>query len=477
MMRARMSQLGKLAASFWRAKQGATAILFAVALPALAGVAGIAADYSSANSTRSRLQAVVDSTALSIAREMTVSVGAAARVQQLAEQYVAANIPANTPYPIIVTAAMAENNLAVRISGQQQIATPFGLMERFAGVSTVSATALARVTGATVAKVCMLSLGETASGGLLMHNGSTISAPECSMYSNSIDRDAVIVQNGSKIKSALVCARGGVKNLAGTLETTLVSDCPILKDPLATKAEPVTNGACDYSLTLVIVGTKTLNPGTYCNGIFILGTARVTMNPGVYVVRDGPFLVAQNAEVTGIGVALVMTGKFAMLRLHDNSLINLSAPTTGVAAGMLVWETKTWKPGNNSWKSGGCGTVPPGVKPPTPTGKTDVDLGATGCNTLQTYVSQLKKKTNEHQINSDRAKVLTGTIYLPKGLLLIDSRQPVADQSPFTVFVVNKLDLYDGPNLVLNANYNASPVPVPSGLNAAIGGGQVRLGN
>lgn len=472
-----MSQLEKLAASFWRAKQGATAILFAIALPALAGVAGIAADYSSASSTRGRLQAVMDSTALSIAREMTVSAGAHTRVQLLAMQYVAANIPANTPYPIVVTATMAENNLAVRVSGQQQISTPFGMMERIAGVSTVSATALARVTGATVAKVCMLSLGQTASGGLLMHNGSTISAPDCSMYSNSIDRNAVIVQNGSKIKSALVCARGGVKNLAGTLETTLVSDCPVLKNPLATKAEPVTTGPCDHTVTLVIAGAKTLNPGTYCNGILILGTARVTMNPGIYVVRDGPFLVAQNAEVTGVGVSLVLTGKFAMLRLHDNSMISLSAPTTGVAAGMLVWETKTWIPGSNSWNLGGCGTVAPGVKPPTPTGKTAVDLGATGCDTLQSYVSQLKKKTNEHQINSDRAKILTGTIYLPRGLLLIDSRQPVADQSPFTVFVVNKLDLYDGPNLVLNANYSASPVPVPAGLNAAIGGGQVRLGN
>jgi Flp pilus assembly protein TadG len=477
MMRARMSQLGKLAASFWRAKQGATAILFAVALPALAGIAGIAADYSSASSTRSRLQAVMDSTALTIGREMTISAGTTARVQLLAEQYVAANIPANTPYPIIVTATMAENNLAVRVSGQQQISTPFGLMERLAGVTTVSATALARVNGSTVAKVCMLSLGETASGGLLMHNGSTISAPDCSMYSNSIDRDAVIVQNGSKIKSSIVCARGGIKNLAGTLETTLVSDCPVLKDPLATKAEPVTNGPCDHNLTLVIFGTKTLNPGTYCNGIIVIGAAKVTMNPGIYVLRDGPFLVAQNAEVTGIGVSLVLTGKFAMLRLHDNSLIKLSAPTSGVAAGMLVWETKTWVPGTNSWKSGGCGTVTPGVKPTTSTSKPTVDTGATGCSTLQSYVSKLLKKTNEHHINSDRAKVLTGTIYLPRGLLLIDSRQPVADQSPFTVFVVNKLDLYDGPNLVLNANYNSSPVPVPAGLNAAIGGGQVRLGN
>jgi hypothetical protein len=85
------------------------------------------------------------------------------------------------------------------------------------------------------------------------------------------------------------------------------------------------------------------------------------------------------------------------------------------------------------------------------------------------------KKTNEHHINSDRARELTGTIYLRNGLLLIDSRRPVADLSPFTVMVVNKLDLYDGPNVVLNSNYSGATVPVPQGL-GPLGSRQVRLG-
>ena len=65
---------------------------------------------------------------------------------------------------------------------------------------------------------------------------------------------------------------------------------------------------------------------------------------------------------------------------------------------------------------------------------------------------------------ADRAKVLTGVIYVKRGILTIDSNMPVADQSPFTILVVDRLDLYDGPNLVLNSNYQNSPVPVPPGL-------------
>ena len=477
-MQIRSSNWYKIAAVFAKARQGATAIMFAISMPALAGLGGIAADYSAVNTSQNRLQGVIDSAALAIAREMTVTLDVPQRAQALATQYVAANIPANTPHAINVTATMVENNLAVKLVGQQQIATPFGLMERFAGVSGISATALARVSGATASttKVCILSLGEALNGGLLLHNGAQITAPDCTMYSNSTDSNAIVIQQGSKVKSALVCARGGVKNLAGMLETTIVTDCPVLKDPLAAKVEPATNGPCTNTLTIVITGTRTLNPGTYCNGLFIFGNAKVTLNPGIYVFRDGPFLVAQNAEVTGAGVSLVLTGKFAMLRLNDNSLVNLSAPVSGVAAGMLVWEAKGWVAGTNSWKNGGCGTVPSGVPVVTTLTSPAVDLGPKGCASLQSYIAQMMKKTNEHHINSDRAKVLTGTIYMPKGLLLVDSRQPVADQSPFTVFVVNKLDLFDGPNLVVNANYSASPVPMPSGLNPAIGGSHVRLG-
>ncbi len=40
---------------------------------------------------------------------------------------------------------------------------------------------------------------------------------------------------------------------------------------------------------------------------------------------------------------------------------------------------------------------------------------------------------------------------------------------------MNKLDLYDGPNVMLNANYSTTPVPVPPGL-GPIGAKNVRLG-
>jgi hypothetical protein len=132
---------------------------------------------------------------------------------------------------------------------------------------------------------------------------------------------------------------------------------------------------------------------------------------------------------------------------------------------MLLWESRNFQPGLNSWKNGGCG------------GGGDDDDDDGGSNTCGTRIpgAMHSKKVNEHHINSDRARELTGTIYLRNGLLLIDSRRPVADLSPFTLLVVNKLDLFDGPNVVLNTNYSATSVPVPQGL-GPIGAKEVRLG-
>jgi hypothetical protein len=69
-----------------------------------------------------------------------------------------------------------------------------------------------------------------------------------------------------------------------------------------------------------------------------------------------------------------------------------------------------------------------------------------------------------HQITSNNARRLLGTIYIPSGNLFIDSNMPVADHSEYTALVVRRLILDAGPNLVINSDYDATPVPVPDGL-------------
>jgi hypothetical protein len=417
-------------------------MILALAMPVVVGVGGFAVDYSSVSGSSSRLQAVVDSTALAIAREMTISPMTATRAQDMAVQYIAANIPANTPYQISPVATLEENNMAVRVVGTQQVYTPFGLLERVAGVTAVSATALARVTASSAPeKLCLLSLGATIGGGIYMQNGAWITAPGCMLQSNSTAKDAVILSAGSTIRMQTICARGGVNNMASKVEGTIVTDCPAMVDPLASKPEPALSNGCNYNKLTISAGSQTLNPGTYCGGLEITGTAKVTLNPGIYHFLNGYFFVTQTGEVRGNGVTLMFNGKKSYFRFEDNALIEISAPTSGATAGMLIWELK--------------GYVPEAEDKPNKVGKA--------------------KKSDEHHINSDRARQLTGTIYLKQGHLMIDSTRPIADLSPYTIMVVNKLDLYDGPNLTLNSNYAGSTIPVPAGL-GPIGATKLRLG-
>jgi hypothetical protein len=79
-------------------------------------------------------------------------------------------------------------------------------------------------------------------------------------------------------------------------------------------------------------------------------------------------------------------------------------------------------------------------------------------------VNYSKGPPRDHKILSDNARLLLGTIYMPQGRLIIDATKPIADKSAYTVMVVRRIDLHDGPNLVLNSDYSASDVPVPQGV-------------
>jgi hypothetical protein len=72
-----------------------------------------------------------------------------------------------------------------------------------------------------------------------------------------------------------------------------------------------------------------------------------------------------------------------------------------------------------------------------------------------------------HQILSDDARNLLGTIYLPRGRLNVDANSPIADKSAYTAIVARKISLYGGPHLVLNSNYDETDVPVPEGIRGA----------
>jgi hypothetical protein len=423
---------------------GSMATGFAIAAPILFAMGGLAADYTAATRFSGRLQAMVDSAALAAAREMTLRTVTNADVQAVVSTYIAANIPANQPYPITATATIEGNGMSVRVRGQQKIATPFGLIESMGGVDRITAESVATASSkSTQLKVCLLSLATQDKGGITVHNGSYISAPDCAFYSNSSNKQSISLGKGSTVKAGMICARGGIDNDSSSVVATLVTDCPTVIDPLALKPPPATPLACKETNLKITGQVRTLDPGHYCSGIEISRGARVSLNPGTYFFSNGDLRVRDTSELLGNGVTLAFADAKAYFRFEDDALIKISAPTTGSNAGMLLWELPL--PSSSPPKSGKAKT--PGSK---------------------------IKDTTKHHINASRAYQMTGTIYLPRGMLTIDSKKPIAAASEYTIMVVQTLDLFDGPQLVLNSNYKGTTVPVPAGL-GPLGAGKIRL--
>jgi hypothetical protein len=138
-------------------------------------------------------------------------------------------------------------------------------------------------------------------------------------------------------------------------------------------------------------------------------------------MRDGGLSIENSSTLEGKDVGFYMQGSESTINFHQGTTIDLSAPLSGEMAGLLFYE----------------------------------DRGVT--------------KSDKHRIYSDNAHTLLGTIYLPKGQIYIASNKPISQKAAYTIIVAGQIEMTAGPELFLNANYGASPVPVPAGVGALLG--------
>ena len=117
-------------------------------------------------------------------------------------------------------------------------------------------------------------------------------------------------------------------------------------DPLASVTQPSYSGVCNYLAYTAAALPVTLNPGTYCGGITLVGTT-VTMNPGLYVVTGGMHWTSAN--VTGSGVTMFMTHGgifgYGQVVIAGNSTVKVSAPidaSAGAVPTIAMFGDRHW---------------------------------------------------------------------------------------------------------------------------------------
>jgi Flp pilus assembly protein TadG len=427
-----------------RERRASMPIMFALLFGGLMLAAGGTIDVANMMRVRSNVQNIADSAALAGASQYRLGNSDTNVVRQVAVSFAEAALSsANIEGEPTVTVNEADRSVKVAVAARVRL--HFIRLGANAAYG-VNSNAIARAGSSSV--ICLLALGD-GSTNLGVDNGK-VTASKCNTHSNSKASDGLVVNGLSSISAKVICTGGGYVGAQNAFDPAPTTDCPEAADPLASRAAP-NDGKCDFTDFKVDIGLVTLRPGVYCGGLIIDKPSRVRLMHGNYVMKDGPLALTNGASLNMVDASVYLTGKNAVIYTDYTTSLDLSAPVSGPLAGILFFEDRN-----------------------APTGRL-------------------------HQIGSRIAPQLLGTIYLSRGKLVVgqlptdgmlqfDCKMQglnghpllanlipkvallpcplppinISLQSAWTLIVARQVAVNGGVNLVLNANYDASPVAPPS---------------
>lgn len=400
-------------------QRGNFATAFGVAGAAFAVAVAMAIQVAGLSHAKSALQELADAAVLAAADEAQLSNFNQSVAQGVARNFVVSNMTDRMREPQVEThiqvasasSQFARTEITVKVTAK----VDHPLWSAGGNSVILSAAATARIRSA--GKICVIVLEPSAKAALSLQTLARMTARDCAVYSNSTNQAGITTRNHVRLDSRFVCTAGGYSGALASFSTPPLTDCPPVPDPLASR-EPPPIGNCLSSNTNVKIssGLVTLKPGTYCGGVAIRGAALVTLAPGEYVFKDGPLAVSGAARLKGEHVGLYFTGRGAIADFGLGTTIDLGAPKSGPMAGLLVFQDRA------------------------------------------------NSTSDVFKIRATNARNLLGTIYIPRGSLLVDASGQIADQSAYTAIVARTMKLMNGPNLTLNTDYSDTDVPVPDGV-------------
>ncbi len=441
--------------------KGNVALVFAMASVILVGLAGGTVDFMSISSANRHLQSITDNAVLASARELQLSGSTGSKdshVMEIAKAYITSAIKHNLTLTDIKATVSADKG-SVKLDVFAKTKVRFLQFMGFEPIKTISASATAQSYSGL--PLCVLALENERGHAIGAYSKSQLKANHCTIYSNSTAVSSIEAWGSSIISSGLTCAAGGVAGGVENYPNQAISDCPKVPDPLASRIPPAIGG-CDFNNFEVNGGKATLMPGVYCGGLKIHGKAKVFFSAGDYIIKDGKFEITATTKVEGQDVGFYLTGPDAIIGFHGKADISFKGRESGAMAGLLFFED--------------------------PDRETE-------------YV---------HEITTDYARILEGTIYFPHSEFRISAKNTgngnsgttgagtsekkrtdkedrheqdsddddddddsensgIASESAYTVIVTRMLTLNSGPKLVLNTDYASSPVPLPRNISRMSG--------
>src|ERR1051326_6322251 len=337
---------------FRRNASGSYLVILALMTPVMIGSVGLGIDYGLWLYNQQAMQAAADSAAVSAA---TSGSNIALEAEGVAASYGfvkdagGVTMPVNRP-PASGSHTSVSNAVEVII---HRIQTP----QFSALVSAQQFTITVRsVAVATPGTGCVLALNPNASGAVTTQASSTTNLSGCNLYVDSNDSAAVTAGGTSSLTALSVGAVGGVSG-ASNITTTggIHTGVASLTDPYASMSFGSFSGCTQHNYSTN--SNDTISQGVYCGGISVKAGATLTLNPGIYYLDQGNLSIEGNGAIVGTGVTLVFTSStgrnYANASIASNASVNLTAPTTGLTAGIVLFGDRNMPEGTTFKLTGG----------------------------------------------------------------------------------------------------------------------------
>jgi len=375
----RFERFRRLLWDFRRARHGNMAVIFALAAIPVIGAIGAAVDLSKANDVKTTLQNSLDAAVLAGVTQSTSN--------QISTATALFNGDFVARFGNSATVSFTQNADG-SLSGTANSNVSMSFMSVL-GVSSmaVNAAATAKAGAQPTSPVCILLVNTLAAQALLVNSGGKLNAPTCEIHVLSTQSPAAIFNDSPNVKR--ICIKGSTIIKNGGANPPAVTSCATIGDPFAGNLPTVSAGSCIYQSPLS--GNVTLDPGTYCGGVNFNGSGTLTLNPGLYVIKNGAWNINSGWTVSGSGVTFYFADQGSYIQFNSNVTANLSAPTSGTYANILFFE---------------------------PTGLSTSNLVFDGTN----------------------GSSFTGLIYLPSRDVTINSTSPVSSNAVTMVFSTLILD-------------------------------------
>jgi len=310
---------------FCHAREGNLAVIFALAAIPVIGTIGAAVDFSKASDVRSQMQNALDAAVLAGVTQASanqVSTASAVFDGDFSKKFAGSSTPSFT------------QNANGSLSGTASTSVTMSFLPAFSLTVNSTANPGRQATASPAASVCILLLNQTKQG-LLVNSGVVLNAPTCDVHVASTNSTAAMFNSTLGVRT--ICIKGSSITKNGGVTPPTVTNCSTVSDPFASRMPAVTVGSCDFN-NQTYNGSTTLNPGTYCGWTNFNGSGTLTLNPGLYVIKSGGMTFNSGWTVTGAGVTFYLVDQNATLTFNGNVNANLSAPTSGTYANILMFE-------------------------------------------------------------------------------------------------------------------------------------------